>query len=151
MWAQYTARGSGIAIRSTYARLVHALRNWPTPTHIGLVQYIDYDDDSSVIGGNNLLAPFIHKRAEFSGERELRALISQTPSAQQGGLTVVDHSVSMAPGTLAPIDVHELVERVIVSPQTPDWQLDALKALIDKCDCSVPVERSRLDRPAVLG
>lgn len=147
MWSQYAARGSGIALRSTYARLVHSLRNWATPTYVGLVHYIDYDAETSEIGGNNLLLPFVHKRAEFSSEREIRAVISQIPASDRG----IDHSVAMVPGTLAPIDVAELVERVVVSPRMPDWELEALRAVIAKMDCKLSLERSRLNVTPVLG
>lgn len=151
MWTQYAARGSGIALRSTFRRLVHALRNWPTPTYIGVVQYVDYDDESAVMGGNNLLLPFVHKRTEFDSERELRAVISQAPATQKDGAPVLDYSAALPPGTLATIDVSELVEHIVMAPQTPDWQLEALKHVLASLGVRIPLVRSKLDGSVVLG
>jgi hypothetical protein len=150
MWSQYAGKGSGIALRSTYARLITSLAAWQTPTYIGCVNYVDYQS-TPVGSGNNLLAPFVHKRHQFASECELRAVISQTPASAQGGVSVVDHSVSMPPGILAPVDVAGLVDRVVLSPQTPDWQIDAIKDIIAALGHTLPLERSALDGEAILG
>lgn len=147
MWAQYAGRGSGIAVRSTYKRLQESLARWECTTYTGLVEYADYD--TVVFDGNNLLVPFMHKRKEFESERELRVVVSRLP-AQEGSM-VLDYSVSMPNGLLAPVDLDTLVEAVVLAPQTPEWQFESLRALVAALGFRFPVERSSLDRAALLG
>lgn len=56
MWRLYTTRGQGIAINTTYARLLESV-NWPQERcHAGLVHHVDYgsphsdEPDSNTIG-----------------------------------------------------------------------------------------------------
>ena len=93
----------------------------------------------------------MHKRQEFASERELRAVISQLPALDQSGTSGLDYAVSMPVGTLAPVDLTELVERVVLAPNTPDWQVETIRAVTASLGHSFPIERSRLDGEAILG
>lgn len=149
MWVQYAGIGSGIAICSTYTRLLASMSTWPTPTYVGCVSYVDYD--GATFGSNQLLTPFVHKRQEFASERELRAVISQLPASDQSGVSGLDYTVSMPVGTLVPIDLAELVKRVVLAPNTPDWQVETIRDVTASLGYSFPIERSRLDGEAILG
>lgn len=149
MWAQYAQRGSGIVIRSTFARLVDSLAEWEQATYVGCVRYVDFDTTS--MGSANLLTPFIHKRREFAADRELRVVISQTPASQQEGVSVLDHSVSLPDGVLAPIKVPTLVERVVFAPGAPEWHIEAIRTVMSALGYDIPVAQSSLDREALLG
>ncbi|MGE4290089.1 MAG: hypothetical protein AB7E36_15495 [Salinivirgaceae bacterium] len=62
MWKLYLNSNEGIAIQSTYSRLKESLID-KYPIHLGLVKYIDYENDYFE-SGNHLL-PFLHKRKSF--------------------------------------------------------------------------------------
>jgi hypothetical protein len=78
MWIQYAESGKGVAIKSTYARLIKSLESWPRDFFAGCVSYADYDRD--VITGTTMLAPFVHKPKEYQHEQELRIVVSQLPA-----------------------------------------------------------------------
>jgi hypothetical protein len=59
MWAIYSRFNSGIAIESTYARLVKSLDQAKEPIYFGKVRYIDYSKGSST--ANSFLQRFTHK------------------------------------------------------------------------------------------
>lgn len=149
MWTAYAALGSGIAVRTTYSRLVNSLASWPTPTFIGCVNYLDYE--KSVIGSANFLSPFVHKRREYESEQELRVVVSQIPSSTRDGQSVIDYSVSMPVGILAIVDLSVLVESIVLAPNTSDWQAEAIRKVVEALGYSFPISPSALDRRATLG
>jgi hypothetical protein len=149
MWNVYAPKGNGIAIRTSYSRLVQSLAAWPTPIFIGCVNYLDYG--TARIEGTSLLAPFIHKRREYDAERELRVIVSELPTTQQNGVAVIDYAGSMPPGIPAPVDLALLVEAIVLAPGTPVWQADSLRDVVSATDQSFPIEQSVLDRETLLG
>lgn len=149
MWAVYAERGNGIVLRSTYARLVNSARDWPDDCYVGLVKYVDYE--TSVVGSGNFLSPFVHKRLEFQSERELRVAVSRMPTTGSEGMSVIDYSGSMPSGLLARVDLDALLESVVLAPRTPAWQADAIRSITTLLGFSIPIERSSLDRTAILG
>jgi hypothetical protein len=72
MWAIYSRFNSGIAIQSTYNRLVKSFSRCKEPIYIGKVKYIDYSNEW--IDNDNILQRFIHKRKSFAYENELRVI-----------------------------------------------------------------------------
>jgi hypothetical protein len=74
MWRLYVRSQEGIAIQTTYERLVQSFEQYEDfEIHVGMVNYIDYKTESIPFG--NVLSPFMFKRKSFEHERELRALI----------------------------------------------------------------------------
>jgi hypothetical protein len=71
MWKLYVKEGSGIAIQSTVDRLKGCFANTDRPVHIGLVQYIDYEQTPPPVSflGTSW---FVCKRKAFAHEQELR-------------------------------------------------------------------------------
>ena len=72
MWAIYSSFNSGIAIQSTYGRLVKSFSRCKERIYIGKVRYIDYSSES--IDTDDILQRFTHKRKSFAYENELRAI-----------------------------------------------------------------------------
>ncbi len=74
MWHLY-AKNEGVAIKTTYDKLKRVLTNNTKYTiRIGKVTYIDYLKDKVPEG--NLFNNVMHKRIFYSGENEIRAVIS---------------------------------------------------------------------------
>jgi hypothetical protein len=134
MWRLYSGADEAIAIQTSYARLVHAL---PEKVMVGLVKYIDYD--SAKMPGNNMLWPIMHKRLSFEHEHEVRAVLmamEETTSGQSGRNVVVD--------------LNALIERVYVSPSSPDWYYELVGTITAKLGFGFPMARSRLSEQPVL-
>ena len=73
MWKLYLKSNEGIAIQTTYTRLRQALMPSEHQCFMGVMHYIDYDND--LMGSDNLFIPLVHKRRSFEHEREVRAVV----------------------------------------------------------------------------
>jgi hypothetical protein len=142
MWDIYLPpTKDGLAIQSTYGNLRDSLRTNKS-VYIGQVKYIDYEHQ--VIEGDNALAPFIHKRKAFEHEKELRAVIVQSPPPGPKGL---DFKVETIPkGIPVPVDLHVLIQRVYIAPQAPVGFVEKIRSLIDSHGFKFDVEISCLSR-----
>lgn len=138
MWDLYSKNDASVAIETTYADLKKLL---PSDAMIGLVKYIDYDND--VFPLENTFYPFTHKRKSFEHEREVRFLIQRLPLNSEKNKVEFDNAV--APNVI-PIDanINSFVKKIHLSPRAPEWMLNLLKDVVSKYSISVEVRRSNL-------
>lgn len=127
MWSLYLKSNEGIAIQSTYRNL----RDSFSPAaeddvYIGKVSYIDYDHE--VIENPSILSAFLHKRASYEHEKELRAIILRLPGAGSRGLDFSQETIDN--GVLVPIDLPLLVQRVYVAPNAPSWLANLIRSVV---------------------
>jgi len=128
MWKIYAGAGAGIAICSTSERFKAALPQVPHPSvSAGTVKYVEYDTCEP--------APFAEERAFmkrrcFVFENEFRGFIH-------------DYRAK-TPGVEVPVDINILVERVYVSPLSPTWVLELVKAVGARYDLKVEVVQSEI-------
>lgn len=134
MWSVYGGRGHSIAIQSTYSRLCEVL---PADSHVGVVQYIDYGHDE--IPEWNGFTPYLHKRASYRYETEVRAITKYT--RDQGAMPIMLPEVGMWVST----QLGELIESVHVAPDSAEWVKDLVSNLVDRYGFAFPVHRSKLD------
>jgi hypothetical protein len=146
MWKLYAKSDEGIAIQSTYSKLLNSFYDSDDyMLFVGTVKYIDYDKE--VIPRDNLFFPYIHKRRSFEHERELRAII--TPSmitTNSSGMK--SRAIKLQPlpkdGVHIPINVLNLVEMVYVSPTCEIWFEDLLRSVLKTYQIEKQVKRSSL-------
>ena len=141
MWKIYTKNNTGIAIQSTYTHLIDVLKEYED-VYIGPVNYIDYD--SEFIPEGNMFWPFIHKQNSFKHETELRAIIQNIPNHKEGT------SINV-PGPLGVnkiIDLDLLIEKIYISPSSPEWFNKLVQSIIQKYTLDKSISFSKLsDRP----
>lgn len=128
MWQLYLKNNEGVAIQSTYQRLKDSFKNTSEEIHIGMVQYIDNDND--IIDWSNAFNYAVHKRKSFEHEKELRAIVFSPYIAPKGGKIEVN--------------VETLIEKIYVAPTSKPWILNLLKKIIDRYGLKIPLEQSRL-------
>jgi hypothetical protein len=134
MWDLYLKSSDGIAIQTTYSRLVKSFNNTDKTIYIGKVNYIDFENEWMPEG--NAFYPFIHKRKSFEHEREIRAM----------------HNVFPSPNTPSPfdwgvninIDVDILIEKVYISPDAPNWFSELVAQIIKRYELNKTVVHSNL-------
>jgi hypothetical protein len=130
MWKVYAGSGARIAIRSKFYLFKAALSVSPHPQVLaGIVECADYDTDQL------LREPFLEelafsKRRCFEFEREFRGFVR-------------DEQVEAA-GVEVPVDVDRLVERVYVSPMSPTWTLEVVKAVCARYELKAEVVQSEI-------
>lgn len=143
MWRLYAGEGCGLAVRSTYRRLTQAFQ-LDRPIYIGRVQYLRYDTDPMPEG--NVFDPFVHKRASFSHEQELRVVTERYVAPG----TVTTWEVRDGPppyfGDYVPTDLGVLIEAVYVAPSSPAWFAETLKETAARFHLASEVRPSDLDQ-----
>lgn len=141
LWRLYTGSNEGVAIRSTYSKLLNVIRN-DDELFIGCINYIDYDlqrfDNLLWPAGQNILQPVMHKRLAFAHEREIRMV----KFPLNHWMAEADRPV----GLIASVDVIDLIEGVFISPYAPEWYAKVVHDVIDKFapDLSTRVHWSRM-------
>lgn len=145
MWKLYLKSGEGIAIQSTYSRLVKSLQNSSEIISIGKVTYIDYLTEWMPEG--SLIYPFIHKQKCFEHENELRALFTKYPENGE----MLDFSMTpFHDGFNIKVNIKELIEGVFIAPTSLGWMLELMKDLIRKYGFNFEVFHSQLSEPPIF-
>ena len=125
MWSLYLKSNEGIAIQSTYHRLRDSFSQAESDVYIGKVAYIDYDHE--VIENADILSPFLHKRASYEHEKELRAVTVRLPKPGPRGLDFSQETIDI--GVLLPIDLPLLIQTVYVAPNAPAWLTNLIRSV----------------------
>ena len=145
MWRLYLKSNEGIAIQTSYAKLKQALMPSPLTCYLGVVNYIDYDND--ITGSDNLFIPLVHKRKHFEHENEVRAVAPIAYNLPQRGNPRTPDQLH--PGIKVGVSLKELIERVYVSPNSPPWLSQLVRDTCQKFGFDFEVVNSRLsERPS---
>ena len=161
MWRLYLASSEGVAVRSTYRRLVDSFarfdgvdkgRNADNTEkelliHVGVMHYVDYDSADPLP-----IRPFLRKRRSFEHERELRAVAMDTtwgnsPTFDAEGRPMTRFERG---GEYVPSELETLIEAVYVSPEAQGWFVDLVGSTVQRFGLSCPVRRSDLGRDPVF-
>lgn len=132
-WTKY-GRGESVAVRSSIGHFIHAIEPNARPVRIGKVQYRNLRNASTVVGRS----PELFKKAEFSDDREVRAVIYEDgthgPFSHSGG-----HEYQ--------ISLRHLIQEVVVSPQSGEWFLLEVEKLLRRRQLqNVPARLSKLEQ-----
>lgn len=139
MWKIYLNSNEGIAIQSTYRRLIASLSSYSDfDIFIGKIKYIDYEKEE--IPHGNLLSPFMYKRKNFEHEDELRSLIW----TRQGGKNPQGDKFLAEFGLYVQTDIQLLIENIFVVPSAPPWILEIIRSVTNKFGLSKEVRQSNL-------
>ena len=150
LWSMYTKAKQGIAIQSTFKKLVDSLKNYDiNPVFIGSVKYIDRRVETIDVM-QNMFLPILHKVKSFEYEREIRAVIHNPREVYSLPKT---GSVAPSPievcekcgGINVPIDLDCLIEHAYLAPTTKPWIKELLTSLMAKQGVRIQLEQSSLD------
>jgi hypothetical protein len=133
MWKLYAKSNEAICIQTDYNKLSRSIDE---EANIGMVEYIDYEN--SWISEHSFYDPFMHKRKSFEHEQELRAIIDLEDIKQ------IDLLKNNESGYWKQTDMDYLIEKVYVSPDSPDWLLDLTKRICKKYGIKGEVVNSKL-------
>lgn len=147
MWRSY-APSDGVLIRTSYRHLHDSLCPFEEPVYIGKVKYFNYKtyfSDTRHTGWRPLwdrelgsLSLYFCKRLEFVSENEVRAVV-QYPIPDD-----FEYEPPAERGVLVPVNLGDLIERVIANPQADKRFLISLESLLLKHNLRVGVELSSL-------
>jgi hypothetical protein len=143
MWKLYVPNNEGVAIQTTFERLVGAFQgdeNGLFQVHVGKVEYLNYEHEGFNEG--NTFVPFLHKRLSFQHEHELRAVIQPIPPSSDP----LTDSDPFADGLLVEVDLRTLVECVYLAPMSEAWFKTLVENVAKKYGLSASVQHSDLAR-----
>lgn len=113
LWARYSDRQTGVAIKSTVGRLKLSMRDDPRKIMIGTISYLDYEAGEQFIRLGNMYNQVMCKREEFALDRELR-LAALIAWEHTGGVRVA-------------VKPNDLITSVTLSPDAKHWTLHVVK------------------------
>jgi hypothetical protein len=130
MWKIYGKLDEGIAVQSTYARLRKCLDE---EIRISIVRYVNYE--TGFESDPNGFFASLHKRSQFSYERELRAIFWDFKGMTEGVNIDLnrDRLFRFRPpsyeGRLIKVELSELIENIYVAPTAPAWFTNLVKKI----------------------
>lgn len=127
MWRFYCRSSDGVAMVTTFGKLKASLTD--PDIWLGKVRYVDYGKDQ--LSGNDLLQPITHKRVAFEHEKEVR-IVRWRREEMEGEWTSKDGAVEPRSGPGRKMEWHaqNTLDRVVVSPYSPEWYFDAVKDVV---------------------
>ena len=142
MWESY-AGDEGVAVGTTFEDLQESIRSVAElPVTFGQVKYVDYRElDVPRFGW----APLFHKRIEYRGEDELRALLPGPPF--KVGKIRLDPDVAEQGGRYVPVNLEILVKEVRVPPHSAPWFAQAVRSVVERSPVRARVTPSAIESP----
>jgi len=143
MWKLYgNPVGDTVAIRTTVGRLIKSLgKAGGIEVYIGKINYKEPDRPA-----DNLYWPVIYKRKPFQHEKELRLCVhpssdnppSLTELKQALANLGIDHwhgvvdtlKKSGNKGIQVPVDLTQLIQKVVLCPNSEEWLFDSVRHII---------------------
>jgi hypothetical protein len=142
MWKLYVKSDAGIAIQTTFERLKDSMAgDKEHRVYIGRVRYIDYDTEW--MPEDNSFWPFLHKRASFAYENEVRAVMQDVGAA-------APQADASPHGVLVPVDIDRLIENVFIAPTTPEWTTQVIHSVLTRFGLTIVPRQSSLDDDPVF-
>lgn len=145
MWEAY-AGAEGVAVRTTFRELQESTSSAEVPITFGQVEYVDYLQQEVPRFG---WAPLFHKRVEYRGEEEVRAVLPGPPWGDRIGdperLEVrLDPDVAEQRGRYVPVDLDVLIKEVVVSPGAAPWFAQVVTSVARRSAVNVCVKPSTI-------
>lgn len=135
MWKLYSDQEKGIAIQSNFKNLCDCFSVYEPEVIIGKVMYIDYKKDSIPWGnGLKIFKPFMYKRRSFIHEQEIRAMVYIRKGEKN----------EKKDGIYVPVSLNKLIEKIYVSPKSPEWFFDLVKSITKKYRLNKEIIKSDL-------
>ena len=135
MWKIYAQQNAGVAVKTDFRSLCESFVD-DQSVYIGRVNYIDYNPNIADYHANfavegNSMGPLLYKRNHFQHEREVRAILGESPPAGH-----------QEPGRNVTVDLTKLVHEVRVSPLAAAWVSDLVTSVVSKYGLLAPVGTS---------
>jgi hypothetical protein len=146
-WDAYIGQGPGVAIETTLENLEAELENVDRDVLIGKVNYKQYTGSTEPFARDSIDRMF-HKRTAFGDEQELRLLARQRLDefgVELGDGKRFDVDIDAEPGFNLSVDPDELVDKIILPPETNDREITKIVHLMDHQGLEAEVWRSRLE------
>ena len=133
MWEIYGRDNNAVSIQTT----VEAIKNSIDPSnlygHSLILKSVDYKRADEIPGELKYEECFFIKRPHFSFENEVRISLDTYSRYSPSKKTPFGHEL--------PVNINDLIEKILIHPDSPDWFMDVIKSIIEKYEIHSPVVR----------
>jgi hypothetical protein len=152
MWKLYTQGKDGVAIQTTVGRLKACLSHEPRDIFIARVNYLDHQilPDEDLISPTAVI-PIVVKRRSFEHESGVRLILDRqreerpvAASKNSGQVFAEAEEFGFSKGETVAVSVPNLIERIVASPDYPEWARASLQERVTAAGLNVNVEKSDL-------
>lgn len=137
LWKVYSDLNQGIMLKSSFERIINAFKDSEEKIYCSRVNYIDHDTDSIDIG--NIMTPIVHKHKAYSYENEIRLIhkVSNKSWKHDWDNEKYENGVKIN------VNLHELINEIVISPFSSDWFAELVKDILDKysLDCKLTISK----------
>ena len=135
MWEIYGKDSNAVAIQTTVKNIKSSIDVTNLTGYSLLLKNVIYQRADEISGALLYEECFFRKRPHFSFEQEVRiSLDTYLPSSP---------SKRTPYGYELPVNINELVKKILVHPDSSDWFLDAIKSIATKYEVHAPVLRGQ--------
>jgi len=140
MWSIYGHIGKIVAIQTTLGELLESLPNYVS---VGCVIYRNYITESLFQNKDELITPFLYKRAEYKYENELRCIVYKPEGVS---FDLKDAKMNDSIGlSIKLVNISNFIQCVIISPKADSWIEDILYKLLNLLRIEIKVCHSSMD------
>jgi hypothetical protein len=139
MWKIYAKGSYGIALQTTFANLKRSFDDTDKPIYIGKINYYDESAEPIYVESNSFI-PFLRKRIIYQYENEVRCCYALLQYAEKFEWQQQDPY----DGVFIDVNLNTMIERVYISPYSPDWIGDIVKGLNKKFQFEKEVVHSKV-------
>ena len=151
MWNIYLDTKNGIAIQSTFEKLVNSFSKTEEDIFASIVKYVDYNsttyhrlmDDNkwSENSPSTTVNPGIYKRKSFEYENEIRVFYIDTPiEYEQEKIT----QRNLPEGKRIITDLRLLIDTIYIAPKADRWFKNLVESITKKYELNVQIKSSIL-------
>lgn len=141
MWQIYCKANNGLAIQSTYKKLLYLVDN-DDLMYIGKLNY--HDPYTESFDQANLFNAIMHKRNSFEFEKEVRIVYAdfdyKNSSIVPGQPIYGPELISMS----FPIELENIIENIYINPYGDNWFFDLVREILKKHNINIKLRKSQL-------
>ena len=148
MWKEYSGGLWGIAINSTILKLAQHVYAWPEYSHIGKVQYVDFDTHKmSPYEANQGCERAFLKDQKYIGENEVRIVTMNFKHARCIGMDGNPYTQEQCSGKnmnnfensglYIGINFNSLIDSIVLAPESPAWIKRTINKILKMSNLSV--------------
>ncbi|WP_373494332.1 DUF2971 domain-containing protein [Aquiflexum sp.] len=138
LWKIYSDLNKGIMIKSSFKRIIKALKESDEIIYCSKVKYIDYENESIDIG--NTMTPIVHKHKAYSYEKEIRLI----HEVYNKGWKYDWKTEKYENGVKVNVNLQELIHEIVISPFSPDWFFELVGDILNKYSLKCKLISSKL-------
>ena len=139
LWKVYSNLNQGIMIKSSFKRIINALKESKEKVYCSKVEYIDFETDSIDLG--NTMSPIVHKHKAYSYEDEVK-LIHEV--YHDLGWNHDWEKEKYENGIKVNVNLDQLIDEIVISPFSSEWFTELIRDILNKYSLNCKLINSTL-------